>query len=491
LLLSEIDTTSHHRNGFLLKRLLITMLAGTMAAAAVPAPADNRLPTIGDPANSVMTPTAEAQLGSDLMREVRQKMRLVSDPELVAYVEDLGRRLTSHADTPEFHYHFFLVNSNQINAFAMPGGYVGVNTGLILAAENESELAGVLSHEIAHVAQRHMARQMAQAQQVNARTIALVLAGLLLGSQNPQAGSAAVMSSVAGAQQQQLAYSRQHEREADRIGMQILASSGFDPHGMGDFFKELMRASRYQDHPPPFLSTHPMTQERVADAEERADQLHSSGDFSTGLFALMRAKLRVLQAGSPEEAIKHFRNGHSLDQMSEADRFGYALALRKAGDYKQARRILSSLMKSQGENPPYLLAQAELEHAAGRYDEAVKAFDNALSLYPDSYPLRFSYAETLLDAGKPKAAVEQADKLLHAEAQRPALYRLKANAADKAGDVAEAKLAMAHYYRLEGDINSAMSQLRQVSQTADASDIQRSRAKALEREWKKEFNDKS
>ncbi|MBA1146276.1 M48 family metallopeptidase [Ectothiorhodospiraceae bacterium WFHF3C12] len=459
--------------------ILLTLALALMSAAAA---AQNRLPTMGDPANSVMTPNSEAQFGAELMREVRRRLPLVSDPEIVDYVEDLGRRLTSHAETPEFSYHFFVVDAPGINAFAMPGGYVGINAGLILAADTESQLAGVMAHEIAHVGQRHMARQMAAAQRINAQTIALVLAGLLLGAQDPEAGSAAVMSGVAGAREQQLAYSRDHENEADRVGMQILVNAGFDPRGMGEFFERLMRASRYQDRPPPFLSTHPLTQQRVAEANARAERLAQSESFNTGLFELMRAKLRVINAETPAVALEHFEQAAS-DQASSANRYGLALALGESGDYERAEQLLNELIDADGERIPYLLARAELARTAGRLQPAREHFEDALSLYPDSYALRFRYAQALVGAGAGMDAMQQADRLLREHEERPSVHRLKAEAADLAGESVEAKLAMAQYYRLLGDLRSAVSQLRQVRDSPYASDIQRSRAQALEEDW--------
>lgn len=452
-----------------------------LAVSAV-AGAQNRLPTMGDPANSVMTPNSESRFGAELMREVRRQLPLVSDPEIVDYVEDLGRRLTSHADTPDFSYHFFVVDAPGINAFAMPGGYVGVNAGLILAADTESQLAGVMAHEIAHVGQRHMARQMAAAQRINARTVALVLAGLLLGTQDPEAGSAAVMSGVAGAREQQLAYSRDHESEADRVGMQILVNAGFDPRGMGQFFERLMQASRYQDRPPPFLSTHPLTEGRVAEANARAERLPHNGSFNTGLFELMRAKLRVLNAETPEAAVAQFEQSRQ-EKDSPSNRYGLALALREAGAHERASEVLNGLIEAEGELLPYLLARAELAKDAGRSEAAVSHFEDALSLYPDSYALRYRYAETLLAVGQSHRAMSEADQLLRGHGERPAALRLKAEAADRAGESIEAKLAMAHYYQLLGDLRSAISQIRQVRDSPYASDIQRSRARALEQSW--------
>lgn len=438
---------------------------------------------MGNPADSVMTPNSEAQFGAELMREVRRQLPLVSDPEIVDYVEDLGRRLTSHADTPEFSYHFFVVDAPGINAFAMPGGYVGINAGLILAADTESQLAGVMAHEIAHVGQRHMARQMAAAQRINARTVALVLAGLLLGTQDPEAGSAAVMSGVAGAREQQLAYSRDHESEADRVGMQILYNAGFDPGGMGELFERLIRASRYQDSPPPFLSTHPLTESRVAEANARAERLPRQDTFSTGLFDLMRAKLQVINAETAQAAIDQFEQAGNGQSRSAANRYGLALALKRAGEYQRAEDMLNQLIEAEGERLPYLLARAELAKAAGRTKASIDHFADALSLYPDSYALRFRYVEALVAAGRDGDAMDEVDQLLRDHGERPAALRLKADAADQAGESVEAKLAMARYYRLLGDLRSAVSQVRQVRDSPYASDIQRSRARALEESW--------
>lgn len=447
---------------------------------------DLSLPDIGDPANQVMTPAKEQQIGKQMMNEVRRQLSLGTDPELNAYIQDLGSRLASHSDAPNYHYHFFIVNSPQINAFAMPGGYIGVNTGLIEATKSESELGAVLAHEIAHVTQRHLARRMLREQGSSWRTAALILAGILIGTQNPQAGSAATMSAMAGMVQQQLAYSREDESEADRIGMQILSKSHLDPRGMPRFFVQLMQATRYNDEPPVFLLTHPLTETRIADAESRAEKLTGGKVFESEGYDLMRARLEVIQADEPQDAVKEFQsrlaNGNSSKPW--ADRYGLALALQRTGDYAQARKILRKLIQTHGEYAPYFVGLAEVDRAAGQAEQALKPLREGLSLFPGDYALRFLQVETLLDVGQADHALQTASNAVSDHPDDADLWQLAARAADSAGQHEQAWLDMGHYYYLRGDIPSALSQIEHVLSSANANEYQKSRATALRSQWR-------
>src|SRR5690606_11389253 len=210
-----------------LKRLLALLAALILAASSAHA----ALPVMGEVASSALTRAQERDLGRQMMAEVWRRLPLLEDPEINAYLQDLGQRLATHSAAPELDYHFFILDIPSINAFAMPGGYIRVNAGLILAARSESELAGVLAHEIAHVTQRHLARRLESSQRITLQNAALLLAALLIGSQDPQAGTAAAAAGMAGSIQQQLNYSRAFEHEADNLGIRMLAAAGLDPHG--------------------------------------------------------------------------------------------------------------------------------------------------------------------------------------------------------------------------------------------------------------------
>lgn len=464
-----------------LKRLaLLILLCFCLSARAG---VDLSLPDIGDPASQVMTPTEEQQLGQQMMNEVRRQLPLGTDPELNAYIQDLGSRLASHGDAPDYSYRFFIVDSPQINAFAMPGGYIGVNTGLVEATQTESELGAVLAHEIAHVTQRHLARRLLRDRGSSWRMAALILAGILIGTQNPQVGSAATMSAMAGIAQQQLAYSREDEREADRVGMQILDKAHLDPEGMPQFFGRLLQATRYHDEPPAFLSTHPLTESRIADAQARARQLSGGKVFESPEYDLMRARLEVISAQVPQDAVDEFQARLANNAKPWAARYGLALALQRTSDYAQARTILLQLIRTHGEYAAYFVGLAEVDRAAEQPAGALKALREGLSLFPEDYALRFLYAQTLLDGGQAEQAQRIATAAVADHPQDADLWQLAARAADSAGQPAQALLAMGHYYYLRGDVPSALDQVEHVLNSgADA--YQKSRATALRTQWR-------
>ncbi|MDN5850561.1 MAG: M48 family metalloprotease [Nitrococcus sp.] len=465
-----------------LRRLALLLLCVCLSARA---DLDLSLPDIGDPANQVMTPTEEQQIGQQMMNEVRRQLPIGKDPEINAYIQDLGSRIASYSDAPDYSYHFFVVDSPQINAFAMPGGYIGVNTGLIEATQSESQLAGVLAHEIAHVTQRHLARQLLRQRGSAWRMAALLLAGILLGTQNPQAGQAATMSAMAGMIHQQLAYSREDESEADRVGMQTLARAHFDPEGMPEFFSQLAEATRYSDEPPVFLSTHPLTENRIADARARARQLSGGRIFESETYDLMRVRLTVIDARVPQDIVNEFQARLESDTDKPwAARYGLALALQRTGDYARARTILQQLIHSHGEYAPYYVALAETARAAKHPDRALQAVQEGLSLFPDDYALRFLYVETLLDKGQAKEAQRIATAAVAERPEDADLWQLAARAADSAGQRAQAQLAMGHYYYLRGDIPSALGQIEHVLTSSEANEYQKSRATALRAQWK-------
>jgi len=463
--------------------LILALLLGLPAAASM-AP---QLPDMGDPSSQALSPMQEREIGRQMMMEVRRRLPLLHDPEVEDYVRDLGSRLASRSDQPSLDFEFFVIDDGAINAFAMPGGHIGVNVGLILSARRESEVAAVLAHEISHVTQRHIARSVAASERLSFRTAALLLTALIIGSQDPQAGSAAAMASMAGSVQQQLNFSRTFEREADALGIRMLGEAGFDPDGMPRFFERLLESTRYSNQPPEYLSTHPVTESRIAESAARADQVRPRKVFESPGFGLARAKLAVLKAGQPNHAIADFQAQlrDASPQAAPYARYGLALAYMANREFDKARPLLQSLVKQQGEELAYLLALARLERDSGRPAEALERFRQAQALYPESYAARYYYAEALVDAGEPAQAFHLLNRAM--PSRDPAAYWLLAKAASEARLGAEPQLAMAEYHYLRGDLSSALAQLHQALEGPTATPHQAARAAARKDELQREI----
>jgi predicted Zn-dependent protease len=232
---------------------------------------DLSLPEIGDPAGAVISPYEESELGEAFYRSLRQQGQIIDDPEISEYIDYLGNRLASNSDQPGPGFTFFVVDDPTINAFAAPGGYIGVHKGLILADKSEGELAAVLAHEIAHVTQRHMARRFQTTKNMAIPYAVTILSAILLGTQDPQLGQAALVAGLATQAQRQINFTRANEAEADRVGIGVLARSGYDPRNMAVTFQRLQESGRfYGEGPPEYLRTHPVYATRISDALSRA-----------------------------------------------------------------------------------------------------------------------------------------------------------------------------------------------------------------------------
>ncbi|WP_018719344.1 M48 family metalloprotease [Arhodomonas aquaeolei] len=476
------------------RTLLRALIIATGIAAAAPAGAalDLSLPDMGDPADQVMTPAREREIGQRMMGEIRREASLVDDPPVIGYIHDLGVRLAGYSGGASDGFSFFLIDDPRINAFAMPGGYIGINTGLFLAAQSESELASVLAHEMTHVTQRHLARRILAAQGSSLRTMAMILAGILIGTQDPQAGSAAAMSGMASAAQSQLAYSREHEHEADRIGEELLARAGFDPHGMPRFFGRLLDASRYSATPPPFLSTHPLTEERIAESRQRADDLASSQGrtFESASFALMHARLAAITAHSGNAAVERLRGQLEDGEATRAEHYGLAVALIRADDLDAARKELDSASADGEERAAYYLTRADIARAAEQPAQAISILEEGLSLFPDDYALEYRRIQALSAAGRHQDALNAVAAATERHPWSDDLLRLHARTADAAGHGAEASLAMARFYAARGDLRSALHQIDDVLSSPAADGYQRSRARALQQNWQQQISGK-
>ena len=294
------------------KKPFHALLLGSLLAITVwvPVPAKSLysdLPDIGDSAGAVISPEQEKQLGGYMMRQLRQSGIVLNNLVITAYLTSLGQRLAANSEEPTWQFTFFVVNEPSINAFAGPGGYIGVHTGLFIASENESELAGVLAHEIAHVTQRHLARAFEAADSLSVPHMAAMLASILVATQNPEAGMAGMAAVSGAAMQYQINFTRANEYEADRVGIQTLANSNLDPFGMPRFFERLQKNSRlYGSRPPEFLSTHPVTTNRIAEATSRAEN-YPAGEIDTLDFQLVRAKIKVFDYSDPQQVMEDYQ----------------------------------------------------------------------------------------------------------------------------------------------------------------------------------------
>lgn len=468
---------------------LLSLTLLTTPLRAYPAePGGTVLPDFGDSSGSLISPVQEQALGEAFMRSIRSQVTLVHDPSIDDYVSRLGHELVLNSDEPGRPFTFFVVQDGSVNAFAGPGGYIGVHTGLILTARNESELAGVMAHEIAHVTQRHLVRAYESANQMSLPTAAAMLASILLGvaTGNADAGIAGVMATQAGNIQRQLDFTRANEKEADRIGIRTLARSGIDPYGMPSFFERLQQSTRlYGNNIPEFLSTHPVTSNRVAESMQRADEYGRGKRSDSTAFQLIQARLQVLSSEKPQVILGDYQAMVKKRDHRDADLYGLALASQQVGDYKTAKPILLKLLKGDPDRLLYQITVANLELESGHTEKAVQRYQQTLKLYPGDLVVGQYYAAALILTGKAEQARKFVVSALRDErARTPAMYELWAKAASIAGPAWETNEATAELYYMMGHIRPAIDQLQQALVHKGISEYQRTRMGARLESWK-------
>lgn len=450
-------------------RLLTTvLLCSALAPGATPLHGDvtgSDLPDFGDSSGSLISPAQEMELGEAFMHSVRAQARLVSDPDLNQYIKRLGARLVANSDAPGYPFTFFVVQDPSVNAFAGPGGYIGIHTGLIATARNESELAGVMAHEIAHVTQRHLLRAYEAATQLSLPTAAATIAAILLGvATNSDAGIAAASAVQAGSIQYQLNFTRANEKEADRIGIQTLGRSGIDPFGMPSFFERLYQSTRLYGtaNIPEFLSTHPVTTDRIAESMQRAEQQGRGKTLDSLEFQLQRARLKVLLAEDGNAALQEYSALAAKPAAGPAEQYGLALANWRNGANGAARSGLQGLVKNDPDRILYRTTLAQVLLDGGQQQQALALYRDTLDLYPGDTVVGQYYAAALLQAGKAEQARDLAREMVREEQGRTAaVYQLWAKAASVSGPPWEANRASAELYYLNGDIPLAVDQLEQ------------------------------
>lgn len=427
------------------------------------------LPDIGDSTGTLISPVQEQQLGRAFMRSVRQQAILNRDPEVRDYINAIGKKLGSVSDTPTYPFHFFVVINPAINAFAGPGGYIGIHSGLILTTESESELASVIAHEIAHVTQRHLYQAFEDAGRLSLPTAASMLAALLIGSQSPEIGQAAIMAIQAGSAQHQINFTRNNEKEADSIGMQTLARSNYDPHSMPLFFEKLQQSSRfYGKGPPEFLRTHPVTSARIADTRNRSEKYSYRQVVDSKNYQLIKAKLRVLSAKKNRDTIKLFekRTTRGTDEQKEVARYGLALAFHKNENFSSAISILNKLVENNPQQSHYATALAAALFEGGQRKKSLIVYKEAIERFPALLSIRQSYGEALLRSGEARKAQKQFLVIDRYILTSPELYKLIARTYKLTGEPAQSHRHLAEAYYLNGRINEAIRQLKLAQKAA-------------------------
>jgi len=480
-------------------RCLAALLAGTLSLVpplAARAQVEN-LPRLGDASADEMSPTTERRIGESIVREMQRRGMVYEDVEITDYLNRFAASLTATTPASGHTFEFFLIRDSTLNAFALPGGYIGVHTGLIVAAQSESELASVLAHEIGHVTQRHLARMLARERQASVVMLASLVLAVLAARSNPQAigGLASLGSTVA--QSQMLSFSRDAEREADRVGLDILRQGDFDANGMVSFFGRLQQAGRlYDSNAPEYLRTHPVTTERMADIQSRVGETRYRQRADSVDFRLARARLRALSDTSVDglrlTRAQFERSVRERTIDDAANWFGLATVATAARDWPAARKALAEVRRRllPAGHPFVERLAARIELDSGDPASAQAVVEAALVRFPSSRALAQMRATVLLARRDYAAAVpvlEDALKLYRSDAS---LWRMLSEAQGGLGQAARAHRAAAEQYVLLGATPAAIEQLR-LAQRAGGLDFHTAsqvdaRRRELEAQWREE-----
>lgn len=480
----EAESLRYHSTMPFSRRLIAALLIVSLAASPLAA---QDLPELGEVSSDALSVATERRIGLQIMQEIRQReASYLDDYDVEAYLNQLGGRLAGFSGDPGFGFEFFALNDPSINAFAMPGGYIGVHTGLILAAQSESELAGVLAHEVSHVTQRHIARQLFQSKRIGIASMVAMGLGLLAARSSPQAASAAIATSQAGAMSAQLAYSRDFERESDRLGFEMLGKAGFDERGMALFFERLQQSVRlYENNAIAYLRTHPLTGERLADMQNREQGLSYRQVPDSLDFHLVRAKLRAAQ-GRPAEAIKDFTALLAERKfISEpAIRYGLATAFYRDRDWPAAQREIDAA-RAHGQASAMLdRLAADVRIKGNKADDGLRIYREAMARYPQNRALIYGYGSALLEARRPNDALRLSELQLQTQSADLRLHRLRAASYAALGQRGMQHRALAEVFALQGQTAGAIEQLELARKAGDSNFYETSAIDARLRELK-------
>ena len=422
------------------------------------------LPDLGGAGDAVLSPQTERRIGESIVRDIRfRDPTYIDDPEISEYLGELGARLTRVSAGARYDFEFFVLRDPTINAFALPGGFVGVHTGLINNADTESELASVLSHEIGHVTQRHIARMFGQQQQMQMPLMVALAAALLLGRSRPDLASGAAAAVQAGAVQSQLSYSRDFEREADRVGLQALEAAGFDARAMSVFFEKLQRSTRIMDDAsvPSYMRSHPITTERIADAQNKAAAFPYRQHVDSPDFYFVRAKLRAEQ-GEAADAVRHFQGSVQDKRYASeaAARYGLASALLRARRAREADAEVARLRATGVGGPMVEMLAARVKRALPDNAAAAALLARARERYPYSRALLYAYVDTLQEGGRNAEALAELSSEVRLHPRDARLHSLQAKSYAAVGKRLLQHQAQAEYYALQGSLPAAIEQLQ-------------------------------
>jgi len=453
--------TANRLRQFWRQSLVAALLATSASVSAV---TDGlKIPNLGESSTSLFSAEFEYNIGRSWLKVFRSRAPVVNDPLLYSYLESIVFELVSHSDLQDRRIELLIVDNPNINAFAVPGGVIGVHNGLFLHAQTEDEFATVLAHEIAHLSQRHFSRSVELAQSQSALNLAGMLAGILLAATaGTDAGMAAMTATQAASADEQLRFSRAHEAEADRVGMRVMNEAGMDPYAAPAMFERMLAANRYSGSSriPEFLRTHPLSEKRIADTRNRARQYPKRIRPVSLHYQLMRARVINMLAKTPEEAVQVFRGQLEGEPRSrEAATYGLVLALTGAGRADEASLILDGIWSGKGDRLEYVLADAAIDSARGRPDRAALKLEKRLQVSPGNHPLTMAYAEALQQSEQAHLAEEVLVVQSRIKPNDPALWYLLAEVQGLSGNILGLHQARAEYFILVGNLDAAETQL--------------------------------
>lgn len=443
--------------------LIGAVTAGALALAAT-VTAQNALPSLGDRISGYVSMEQEHQLGREFLRSLRRSTPTISDPLLNEYLENLTFRLAAKSELRDHRLSFIIVDSEALNAFAVPGGVIGVNTGLFLNAATEGEFASVIAHELAHVSQRHFARRIEQAETQRVAQIAGVLASIVvMATSDAQHGQAALMATQGRAIENQLRFSRSNEAEADRVGIKTLFDAGYDPYTMPALFQRLAAANRYGTRPPEFLLSHPVTESRIADSRGRAARYPQRNYAESLEYLLMRARVVTHYAPNKDDVIIEYSrllDDATTEVQRDGARYGLAMAYWEDGNYRLANETLAPLLEKDPNRISYVVTQAEILTAQNEAGMALDFLQRHLTINPGNHPLTMAFADALIESRRYQEAASILEDHVKSRPLDHSLWYLIAETQGQAGDISRVHQARAEYFVLIGDFRRAKEQLQ-------------------------------